>query len=292
MTIYTDTARFDRARPLTEDELRTIAPSIFADTAHPSRSERFRAIPTIDVIRGLAKEGFSVVGAQASKAKTLDRAPFSKHLLRLRRLDETTALSVGDTVPEMLLKNANDGSGVYDLMSALFRIACLNSLVSMVSALSHCVVRHTGDVTHKVIEGTFQVIEESRKALVAPDAWGRVMLDAEEKLAFATAAHQVRWPAEPQVDGGLPMPVTAIQPVQLLDVRREEDKGSDLWTVYNRVQENAMQGGLGSTRVLDGGRLRRSRSRAIKGVDQSVSLNRALFTLANRMAEIKGVTLA
>lgn len=37
MTIYADTARFGTGRALNEDELRCIAPSIFAMTAHESR---------------------------------------------------------------------------------------------------------------------------------------------------------------------------------------------------------------------------------------------------------------
>jgi hypothetical protein len=47
------TARFDdSARALTEDEMRRAAPSIFAARPHASRSQRFRAIPTIEVLRG------------------------------------------------------------------------------------------------------------------------------------------------------------------------------------------------------------------------------------------------
>jgi hypothetical protein len=52
MSIYTQTARFDTGRALTETEMRRIAPSIFAVTAHESRSERFKPIPTIEVLRG------------------------------------------------------------------------------------------------------------------------------------------------------------------------------------------------------------------------------------------------
>src|SRR6187431_2753685 len=62
--IYTPTARFDTGRALTESELFKLAPSVFATTAHESRSERFAPIPTIEIVRGLAKEGFGVVGAK------------------------------------------------------------------------------------------------------------------------------------------------------------------------------------------------------------------------------------
>jgi len=290
MTVYTNTARFDgTARALTEDELHKLAPSVFATTAHHSRSEKFMPIPTIEVVRGLAKEGFSVVGASQSLARLPDRKLFTKHLLRIRQLDETVTFKTGDTVPEMQLKNANDGTGAYDLMSALFRISCLNSMVAWLNTLSSFKVRHSGkDVAAKVIEGTFSVIDQSRKALAAPEAWSSIQLANEEQMIFANAAHQIRFGE--QIEGEAP--VSAIEPVQLLQPRRWEDRSNDLWTTFNRVQENAIKGGLQGRRVNDNGVVRRSTTRLIKGVDQNVSLNKALFTLANAMAELKGIKIA
>src|SRR5688572_965709 len=129
-SVYAATARFDsQARALTEDELRRMAPSVFAVTAHDSRSDRFRPIPTIEVVRGLAAQGFAVVGAKQSVSRIPGREDFTKHLLRLRMLDAAVKHTVGDTVMEMLLKNANDGTSAYDLLAGLFRISCLNSLV-------------------------------------------------------------------------------------------------------------------------------------------------------------------
>ena len=194
--IYTHTARFDNeGRALTDDELRTLVPSVFATTAHESRSERFRPIPTIEVVRGLAKEGFSVVGAAQSTARLPDRRDFTKHLLRLRRLDGKQH-NVGDVVPEVLLRNANDGSCSYELMAGLFRIRCMNSLVAAVSTLESTKVRHSGNqqgVVANVIEGTFRVIDAANDALVAPDQWGRITTNREERELIARAAHMARF---------------------------------------------------------------------------------------------------
>lgn len=41
--------------PLNEDQLRQFVPSIFATEAHESRSARYGYVPTIEVVRGLAK---------------------------------------------------------------------------------------------------------------------------------------------------------------------------------------------------------------------------------------------
>lgn len=286
MSYMENTARFDSSqRALTEDELRRFAPSVFATTAHHSRSERFRPIATIDVVRGLKREGFEVVGASQSVVRIDDRRNFTKHRLRLRRIEE--GLKVGDTVPEMWLKNANDGTGAYDLLSALYRIRCLNSMVSVLRMLGQCKVRHTGDVVTKVIEGTFHVIDESKRMLAAPEAWSGIQLNDGEKNAFAEAAHVLRFP----VKAGEPAK-TGIEPAQLLAPRRFEDRASDLWTTFNVVQENTIRGGLEARRIDAQGNLRRSSTRGINGVDQSTNLNYALFVLANSLAEAKGVKIA
>jgi len=282
MHIYGGAARFDeQARALTEDELRKAAPSIFATSAHESRSERFAPIPTIDIVRGLAREGFSVVGAKQAVTRVPGREDFTKHLLRLRRLDAGDKHKVGDTVFEMLLKNANDGTCAYDLYAGLFRILCLNSMVADIGSLDSVRVRHSGDVQAKVIEGTYTVLETAERALQAPDKWSRVMLAPPERVAFAEAAHSMRFADHEGVVK------TPIQPAQLLEMRRPADQKNDLWTTFNVVQENVIKGGLHSRGRDANNRLRRVTSRPIKGIDQDVKLNKALWTLAAKMAELK-----
>ena len=285
MSIYTNTARFDTGRALTEAELYKLAPSVFATTAHESRSERFAPIPTIEIVRGLEKEGFGVVGAKQSLTRVEGKAPFTKHLLRIRKLDADSSYSVGDTVAEMLLKNANDGTSVYDLFAGLFRIACLNSMVSQVGTIDSVKVRHTGDVMNKVIDGTFTVVENAKLALAAPAQWSQIKLDRDESLALAEAAREIRFgDAEGNVD-------SPIQAVQLLTARRTEDSDrTNLWTNFNVIQENVIRGGLRGTRIdTETNRRRRMSTRAVAGIDQDIKLNRALWTLASKMAELKGV---
>lgn len=278
--IYTPTARFDTGRALTEDEMRKLAPSIFATTAHESRSERFCPIPTIDVLRALTREGFEPVGVKQAVARIEGRAPFTKHLIRLRRMDNQAAHRVGDTVCEMLLKNANDGTSAYELLAGLFRIACLNSVVAQTGTIDTIRVRHSGNVVDNVIEGTFRVLGEAQKALAAPQDWSKITLDTGERTAFAEAAHVMRFA---DADGTV---TTPIEPVALLAPRRTEDTKPDLWTVFNVVQENTIKGGLHGIAV-NNGRRRRVTTRAINGIDADVRLNKGLWLLAARMAELK-----
>jgi len=282
-SIYTQSARFDHQQHfLTEDEIFQLAPSVFATTAHESRSAKFKPIATIDVIRMLDKEGFGVVGAMQSITKTPDRKPFAKHALRLRQKGDVKR-QVGDTVFETLIKNANDGSGAYDLLSALWRIRCLNSLVAMSTEMSTQRVRHTGDVAPKVIEGVFSVLKDADRALNAPDQWGQMQLGRDEQMILAEAAHAVRFP----VDAETGNQTTHVKPQQLLMTRRSEDEANDLWTVFNRVQENVIRGGLDNFGRDANNRFRRAHTREVKGIDQNTALNRALWTLGERMAALK-----
>jgi Domain of unknown function (DUF932) len=281
-TVYTGSARFDKGeRRLSERELGTLAPSIFAIEAHESRSDRFAPIPTIEVLRRIAKEGFVPVGVKQSTSRDPGRAPFTKHLIRLRRLGEQH--QVGDTVFEMLLKNANDGSAAYHLMAGLWRIQCMNSLVAKTKTLGEISIRHTGDAPKEVLEASYKVLEQADKTLAYADAWGKVDLKEIERAAFAKKAHKLRW------EGKTSGVASAVTPMKLLEVRRPSDKGSDLWTVFNVVQENIIRGGVEGEGHDSVGRKCHYTSRPVNGIDADVTLNSSLWALADELAVKRGV---
>jgi hypothetical protein len=283
MTIYTQTARFDTAIALSEDQMFRMAPSIFARDAHDSRSERFKPIPTIEIVRGLAKEGVSVVGVQQAGGRGTT-ATHGKHLIRLRRLDEQH--QVGDSVFEVLLKNANDGSAAYDLMAGLFRIVCMNSLVAETPHQESLRVRHTGDAIGKVIEGTYTVMERAGEIAEKAQSWRNIKLTADHRAAYAKGAHVERFGDEAK---------TLVKPEQLLIPRRTADNGTDLWSTYNVVQENCMKGGIAPTmdarrayRATHGNAARRTTTRQLNGIDQTVQVNKGLWAMADWLSRHAG----
>jgi Domain of unknown function (DUF932) len=226
-----NTAGFDDgARALSQDEMRRAAPSIFAARPHASRSERFRAISTIEVLQGLEQEGFVAVGARQSASRDASKTDYARHLIRLRRLDNAQQHRVGDVVCEIILRNANDGTTAYELMAGLFRIRCLNSLVAQIATIDSIKVRHSGDALAKVIDGTYRVLGQVDAVLAAPRDWSRIALDCDARAALAASAHALRFgDAEGKAK-------TPIKPAQLLTSRRADDRADDLWTVMNVIQ--------------------------------------------------------
>ena len=92
--------------PLTEDQMRRAAPSIFAQGKHENRSDRYVYIPTIDVLRGLRKEGFEPFMVAQSKSRIEGKTEFTKHMIRMRhRADISGPLTMRPEANEIILIN-------------------------------------------------------------------------------------------------------------------------------------------------------------------------------------------
>lgn len=292
MTMMNARYGFANNTALTEADLHRLAPSLFATEAHHSRSDRFAPVPTIDIVRGLQREGFEVFSATQAKTRDASKRDFTKHMVRLRNPSFRKADN-GDTF-EIVLVNGNDGSSAYRMMPGFFRMVCSNGLI-VGESLGEVRVRHSGNAMHDVIEGAYTVLSDAPKVMDRVDAFRRTSLTRDEALAFAAAAHQLRFPAAALDAEDPSFSPAPIEPIRLLSARRQADmdERSNLWGVFNVVQENVIRGGQTGwvERTNDRGRaqVRRASTRAVAGIDGNRDLNRALWTLAEAMAKIKAV---
>lgn len=265
-------------QPLTIDQIRSAAPSAFATEPYQGMSSRYAYIPTSHVIEGMMQAGFQPFAASQSRTKIEDKREHTKHMIRFRT--QNTSLAVGDVFPEIVLVNSHDGSSAYKLMAGLFRLVCSNGMVVSDSMIGSVNVRHTGRVIEEVTTGSVQLVEHMPAAIDAVARWKEIQLNQAEQSAFAEAANVVRFAdSEGNVD-------TPIQPAQLLRTRRYDDNRSDLWSVFNRVQENVVKGGLHAYKP---GATQRTTTRQVKGIDSDLRLNKALWTLGQKMAELHSI---
>lgn len=270
--------------PLTIDQVARYAPSAMATQAHESRSDRYTYIPTVAIIEGMMKNGFQPFSASQSRSRIEGKTEFTKHMIRFRHqdTDSTELMKVGDVVPEVILINSHDGTSAYKLIAGMYRLVCSNGLMVSDAEIAAVTVMHKGNILDNVIEGSYRLIEDSQRALGTVQNWTALQLTTGEQSAFAEAAHTLRFA---DAEGKVTTPITA---AQLLQPRRHDDAGSDLWRTFNRVQENVIKGGLSAIqRDENGRRVRRVSTRQVKGIDQDVKLNRALWQLAERMQELK-----
>ncbi|ENR0238637.1 TPA: DUF945 domain-containing protein [Klebsiella aerogenes] len=255
-----------RDRPLTHEELMQVVPSVFGEDKHDSRSERYCYIPTITLLENLQREGFEPFFACQSRVRDPERREHTKHLLRLRRAGQIN----GQHVPEIIILNSHDGASSFQLLPGIFRSVCTNSLVCGQS-FGEIRVPHRGNVVEKVIEGAYEVLGIFDRVEKKRGAMESLLIPPPAQHALAEAALTYRFGEEHQ-------PVTA---TQILTPRRYEDRQNDLWSVFNRCQENLLKGGLPG-RTAKG---KRSHTRAVNGIDGDIKLNRALWVMAEQMQQ-------
>ena len=274
-TRFARTTRVLRAEtPLSEDQMRAAAPSVFAEGKHASRSERYTYIPTIDVLRGLRKEGFEPFMVAQGQSRVEGKAEFTKHMIRMRHAGH---VSTKPEANEIILINSHDGASSYQLLAGCFVFVCCNGLV-VGKVVDDIRVPHRGNIRGEVIEGAIRVLDQFEAVDACTQDMKALTLKAEEESAFATAALALRFGE--RTEDQSPAPITA---AQLNEARRPEDLGHSLWNLLQRVQENVIRGGQPGRNAQG----RRLHSRPVGSIDRGVSLNRALWVLAEEMRKLK-----
>ncbi len=257
--------------PLTEWQLKAKAPSIFATQPYAGVSSRYAFIPTIRVIDKLSSHGFLPVSAREANARNSERAGYMKHVVRFRHTDHLRGNAVGELLPEIVVTNAHDATAAYHVHAGLFRLICLNQMVTATGRDQELAVRHSGDVVGDVIDATFRIIEDVPLITDQVQAFKTLNMDSAQRGEFANLALSLKY--------GTNSPICT---EQALAPRRQADVGTDLWSTFNVLQENLSMGGQ-RYRTNRPGRYdrHRARTRPIKEIGRDIKFNKDLWHLAS-----------
>lgn len=260
------------------ENLKKRVPSVFTESGSNKTSDKYKHISTANIVNGLLHEGFVPTWATQCRTRLADKRDFTKHMMRFRHVNARPTAS--GLYPEIVLINSHDGLSSYRLMAGVFRLVCSNGLIAG-NTYDEIRVRHQGDILGNVIEGTYRVIEDSKKMIGSAERMSTIALSNPEKKFFAEAAHSIRFENSSMSE--------AIEAVKLLSPRRSvEINKDDLFTVFNIAQENLIKGGVYGYAKDANGYQKRVRTRAINSIDQNTILNRALWSLAEKMMQLKG----
>jgi hypothetical protein len=268
---------------LTMDQIRECAPSVFAEAPHASRSKNYTFIPTSVIVEKMLEAGFAAYSATQSRSRIPGKSDFTKHMIRFRALGGKQEIIVGDVLPEIVVINAHDGTSSHQVSAGFHRLTCLNGMMVSEGTMDSIRVHHKGDIAGQVIDASLNIVNNMGRAVESIELWNSMRLTQREQLAFAQVAHTLRFA---DADGVVTTPVT---PAQLLAPRRYADNGDSVWLTMNRIQENVIRGGISARAPRRAGE-RRGRmvtTRTVTGIDQDSRLNRALWALTEKMAEIK-----
>jgi len=247
------------------EDLRKYVPSAFATAPAPHVSEKYRFVRTADILEPLCADGWQVVHARQQKVRTPEKLDRTKHLITLRKGNTDIAPQVGGVYPTLNLMNSNDWSSILSMSFGMFVLRCTNGLMTGTEFESYR-VRH--DQINEDLENIIQrFMSASTKLADVVDLWSSVQLTSEQVSTFGSEAARIRFGDSATSDHS--------QAIML--PRRALDAQNNLWNVFNRAQENAIQG---SVRL---GSMRRP-GRRINNIRREVDVNNELFDLASHYA--------
>jgi len=261
--------------PLTDEQLRIAAPSVFAEGAHQSRSARYSFIPNAPVLDALRSAGYHPIEVATGGSRIAGKEAYTKHLLRFRHADHLGGAR--NLSPEIVMVNSHDGTSSYQMMAGIFRMVCSNGMIVGESAVPAIKVPHKGDVAERVVQAADAVIDQTGRVFGTIETWRCKLLTNIEMSRFADAANSLRFPGKEGVHW-------------TTSCRRFEDGEPTLWNVFNRAQENLVNGGPERTIYRDGRTFWR-KVRPIRNVAGVLKLNRDLWEIADRINKGEELTL-
>jgi Domain of unknown function (DUF932) len=254
---------------LTIDELHRMVPAAFATEPADHVSHRYSFIPTTRIISEVMDRGWLPVEARQSR-RAIDQM-HTTHMIVFRRPD--TVLKVGGVLPQINWTNNHAAMRRGTLLGGFFKVVCSNGLV-----LSAGIAETKYSRIHK--DGADFDIDEALASCLArlDDAesdihrWMNIDLNFGQMQDFASKAILVK-------NQNDPIWSKHFDAHEYLTRRRPEDKKNDLWTVFNVVQENIIQGGV---------RGANSTTRGITQVSETMRINRGLWQLATEYGQLHG----
>jgi hypothetical protein len=252
---------------LSTSQIKEKAKSVFTETAAPTVSDKFTHIPTHKVIEDMEQLGWGVVDVKEVKARK--GVGFQKHLVVFRNPDIVINGADGDTVfPQLLLTNSNDGKNAFTFIAGIFRMICENGLVVSTQEFENVRIRHMGYTFEELQKQVRTMVEHLPLTVESMNKMKAIQLSEEQAKELATKALTTRF-TEEQVEG------LNIDLDLLLEPTRPEDKGSDLWSVFNVIQEKILDG---SFTYMSGAKVRKARK--VKNFKQDIEINQKLFAMA------------
>ena len=235
--------------------------SCYNATAPVNVSNRYSFVSTKQFIDDVERSGFEL---------TQFKQPRQGYGLHIMQFSHPAMPKLDGVSVQLYATNSHNGTKPFTLGIAMLRLVCTNGLVATRKEEQARIV-HVGYAPYKVAAATEQTMLKATEAVRVVGAMQTANVSAANLAGFAYAASKLRRDVKP------------LLATEFLAVRRDADRGTDLWTIFNRVQESLIRGGYITQRTDDAfpGRVFAGpKARAITSIGEQLSINQQLWSLA------------
>lgn len=264
---------------LSLQQLTTLTPAAFSSSKAERLTDRYVSLNTADMIPVLADYGYAPVQAAQKRSRVVGAANHASHMIAFAKPNEL--FDNTDTIrPEIILYNSHDGTGAVKLFAGCFRFICSNGIVAGEGFSSR--VYHSKALTgfEEVLRGTVKTIPSLMQRI---DRLRGITLSIDDAYDIAERSVATRWDFYNEQTKGVYATETTVGNV--LKINRNEDKGMDAFTVFNRIQEGVVRGNAMVKSLNDRhphGIMRKARN--ISSIKEHVRINSELWNIVDEYA--------
>ena len=209
-------------------------------------------IPTLDVITKLQNEGWQLKGVDEQRGKN---RKISSNYVQMHHPDFAVKNSKGkdEAYTSITISNSCNGAKPLQMNIGMFRQVCSNGLIRFDEQAEQEKIKHVKVNYMNLDRFITSVTNKTSKLLTEVNEMKRKGLSIEDMRKLAIEAASLRYSN-----------LDDINIDDLLVVNRVEDESNDLWTVFNRIQENL--------------------THDVNNMNEDIRLNKQLFSLAEQYA--------
>jgi len=258
-------------------------PAAFTKSKSPELSGRYGFVDTAQAISILNDHGWNPVRAVQKPSRLSENIPFQDHMLSFApaQVDDL------DNQPNLILYNSHNGKSALKLFIGVYRCLCSNGIIAG-DSLFESKLRHSATTANGFSNLITSQSNNVPMLMDKIDGMQNHILDHDQIVDFAYDAVNLRWdmlqdtPPDNR-NGSYADQFRTVK--QALRVRRHGDGGNDKYTVFNRLQESLIRGGVeieSYTKRNPNGATRKAKPLA--SLAETVRVNRELWNLADRVA--------
>jgi hypothetical protein len=209
-------------------------------------------IPTLDVITKLQDEGWQLSGVAEQRGKN---RKITSNYVQLQHPDFAVQNSKGkdEAFTSITLSNSCNGSRPLQMSLGLFRQVCTNGLIRFDQHAETEKIKHIEVNARDLDRFVISMNGKASQLLTEVNEMKHKGLSLEDMRKLAHEAARLRYNN-----------LDDINIDDLLIVNRVEDESNDLWTIFNRIQENL--------------------THDVKNMSEDIRLNQQLFSLVENFA--------
>jgi hypothetical protein len=233
-------------------------------------SERYKVIPTIEVIEEFHRYGFEVDSIVSGGTRT--RQGYQKHMIRMSVGEK---LFGGEIKPQVIVHNSYDGTRALNIHVGFFRFVCENGIVAGSNIVKPLRIVHSSSSWKEELDEFIDTYDDKyreQKEFIMELKEKPMSLD--EAYHLAEQAYKLR-----HYDSRISMDL--VDPLELLIAKRREDRGDRAWHRFQVMQESLVNGYF--HKYSNDGSV--TKAKILTNIDEIVRFNGALSDLFSEVLD-------